>query len=530
MSSKKQTFLHGAALLTLATAVVKVIGALYKIPLNAIIGEKGFGYFNTAYYIYSVLLLISTAGLPVAASRMISQASALGHTNQVRRVYQSAKILYLSLGGVSSILMFVFSRQLAAFQQQPDAWAAIAALAPCAFLACLLSTYRGFFQGQGNMIPTSVSEVIEASGKLVVGIPMALVILKLTNSVALAAAGAILGVLSGSLVASLYMGVLHRKEYAAMEPSEEVPDRFGKVIRDLLAIAVPITIGSAGLQAMYLLETHLYMGQLLTYSTQAQADTMKGVYDMALTVYNMPGALTAPIIISVIPAITAHLTQQNGAQVRATEESAARVTSLIALPCAVGLTALGQPVMALLGGYAQERLPLAGTCLSVLGVGLFFYSTTQLTNGILQAHGHATRPAIHVLVGGVLKMGVVYLLSGNPALGIVGVGIGSSLCNAFVTVLNLITIARIVPEKPRLVKNFFRSLLPSLLMGAAAWGTWQGLRHVLGAGGSRVLLCGVPIVAGVIVYCVLAILCKSITREDCLLLPKGEKIANILHL
>ena len=206
MSSKKQTFLHGAALLTLATAVVKVIGALYKIPLNAIIGEKGFGYFNTAYYIYSVLLLISTAGLPVAASRMISQASALGHTNQVRRVYQSAKILYLSLGGVSSILMFVFSRQLAAFQQQPDAWAAIAALAPCAFLACLLSTYRGFFQGQGNMIPTSVSEVIEASGKLVVGIPMALVILKLTNSVALAAAGAILGVLSGSLVASLYMG------------------------------------------------------------------------------------------------------------------------------------------------------------------------------------------------------------------------------------------------------------------------------------------------------------------------------------
>lgn len=360
MSSKKQTFLHGAALLTLATAVVKVIGALYKIPLNAIIGEKGFGYFNTAYYIYSVLLLISTAGLPVAASRMISQASALGHTNQVRRVYQSAKILYLSLGGISSILMFVFSRQLAAFQQQPDAWAAIAALAPCAFLACLLSTYRGFFQGQGNMIPTSVSEVIEASGKLVVGIPMALVILKLTNSVALAAAGAILGVLSGSLVASLYMGVLHRKEYAAMEPSEEVPDRFGKVIRDLLAIAVPITIGSAGLQAMYLLETHLYMGQLLTYSTQAQADTMKGVYDMALTVYNMPGALTAPIIISVIPAITAHLTQQNGAQVRATEESAARVTSLIALPCAVGLTALGQPVMALLGGYAQERLPWRG--------------------------------------------------------------------------------------------------------------------------------------------------------------------------
>ncbi|MDD7340661.1 MAG: polysaccharide biosynthesis C-terminal domain-containing protein, partial [Firmicutes bacterium] len=107
---------------------------------------------------------------------------------------------------------------------------------------------------------------------------------------------------------------------------------------------------------------------------------------------------------------------------------------------------------------------------------------------------------------------------------------GSSLCNAFVTVLNLIAIARIVPEKPRLVTNFLRSLIPSLLMGAAAWGTWLGLRQVLGADGSRVLLCGVPVVIGVIAYCVLAILCKSITREDCLLLPKGEKIANLLHL
>ena len=144
-NSNKQTFLHGAALLTMAMLFVKLAGALYKIPLNAIIGEQGFGYFSTAYQVYSVLLLISTAGLPVAVSRMISAAAAQGHYQQVRRIYKTARILFLSLGAVSSALMILFSHQLANFQHQPNAWVAITCLGPCAFLVCLLSTYRGFF-------------------------------------------------------------------------------------------------------------------------------------------------------------------------------------------------------------------------------------------------------------------------------------------------------------------------------------------------------------------------------------------------
>ncbi|MEE1329445.1 MAG: oligosaccharide flippase family protein, partial [Oscillospiraceae bacterium] len=193
-SQKKQNFLQGTALLAMATAIVKVIGALYKIPLNAIIGEQGFGYFNTAYEIYNVLLMISTAGLPVAMSRMISQASSLGHYNQVRRIYATARGIFLTLGIVGTLLMTVFCRQLAAFQNQPDAWAAIGCLGPCVLLICIMSTFRGFFQGQSNMLPTSISQVIEAIVKLIVGIAAAWILLKTTGSVALAAGGAILGV------------------------------------------------------------------------------------------------------------------------------------------------------------------------------------------------------------------------------------------------------------------------------------------------------------------------------------------------
>ena len=134
---KQQNFLQGTAILALATALVKVIGAVYKIPLNAIIGEKGFGYFSTAYEIYNVLLMISTAGLPVAMSRMISQANSLDNYNQVRRVYATARGIFLGLGIVGSLLMTIFCRQLAQFQNQPDAWAAIGFLGPCVLLICL---------------------------------------------------------------------------------------------------------------------------------------------------------------------------------------------------------------------------------------------------------------------------------------------------------------------------------------------------------------------------------------------------------
>ena len=202
---KKQTFLHGTALLALATVVVKLIGALYKIPLNGIIGPEGFSYFNTAYEIYNVLLMISTAGLPVAMSRMVSEASTLGNYNQVRRIYGTARTLFMTIGLVCSLLMTVFCKQLANFQHQPDAWAAIGALGPCVLLICIMSTVRGFFQGQGNMLPTSISQVLEAFVTLIAGMVAALVILKLTNSIPLAAGGAILGVTISCIVSSMYL-------------------------------------------------------------------------------------------------------------------------------------------------------------------------------------------------------------------------------------------------------------------------------------------------------------------------------------
>ncbi len=531
-SSKKQTFLHGAALLAMATAIVKIIGAFYKIPLKMIIGDQGYGYFVTAYDIYTVLLLISTAGLPIAMSRMISQATALGHYNQVRRVYATARGIFLGLGVVSTALMMGFSHQLAAFQKQPDAWAAIFCLGPCALLMCVMSTYRGFFQGQGNMRPTSNSQILEAGFKLVVGLVVAYAVMKATNSVAYAAGGAILGVTVSCLASAVYLNCLQKPAYRELPITDDEPKSYGKTAKQLLAIAVPITIGSAGLQVLTVIETNLYMGQLLTANGMSQntADITKGIYNMCQTVFNMPCAFMVPITTSVLPAITAMLATGNHAGAKATEESAARITGLLSLPCAVGLSILAAPVMSLLGGYSGENLTLAGKILTVLGINVFFYGVIQYTNVVLQSHGYAHIPVINTLLCGGMKLVVVYLLVGNPQIGIVGAPIGMLLCYACIGLMNLVAIRRVVPKKTRILQNLLRPILPAALMGAGVWGVSKILRALPGIGGSRVLLCGISVAVGVVIYLVCVVIFKAIRREDCLLLPKGEKIAKFLHL
>ena len=527
--NKKQNFLQGTALLAMATAIVKIIGAIYKIPLNAIIGKQGFSYYSTAYEIYNVLLMISTAGLPVAMSRMISQANSLGHTNRIRRVYSTARGIFLTLGIAGSLLMTLFCRQLAQFQNQPDAWAAIGALGPCVLLICVMSTFRGFFQGQGNMLPTSVSQVLEAVVKLIVGMLAALVLLKTTGQVSLAAGGAILGVTVSCLASSAYLFSRFRKAFGALEPSSEEPDSYSKTAKDLLAIAIPITIGSAGLQILTMLETKIYMGQLLGLGfAQMEADSMKGIYNMSQTIYNMPCAFITPITISIIPAITSYLTLQDHKGARATEESAARVTGLICMPCAFGLATLAGPVTALLGGYSGADLTLSTTLMTIMGFNIMFNAVVLLTNAMMQAHGHAVVPVVNMFISGILRLFVVYMLTGNPNIGIVGTPIGAMICFLCIAVLNVFSMRRVLQNPPAIVKNLIRPFAAAAVMGICVYGALTLLK-MLGIT-SRLILCGLPICVGVVVYVVMVVLLKAITREDCLLLPKGNKIAKLLHL
>ena len=249
---------------------------------------------------------------------------------------------------------------------------------------------------------------------------------------------------------------------------------------------------------------------------------------MTQTIFNMPCAFITPITISIIPAITAQLTLCNDSEAKETEESAVRITGLISMPCAFGLGLMAEPVTSLLGGYTGDNLILATKLMTILGFSIMFNALVLVTTALMQAHGHAGRPVINMLIGGVLKLAAVAILTGNPAIGIVGTPIGTLLCYLAICVLNIYSIRTLLDHPPAIVKNLLRPFLAACVMGIFVYGTLFGLK-TLGIT-SRLILCGAPIAIGVVAYALAAVKFKVVTRQDCLLLPKGEKIAKLLKL
>ncbi|MCQ2418854.1 MAG: polysaccharide biosynthesis protein [Clostridia bacterium] len=547
---KKQSFLGGAAVLALATAIVKIIGAIYKIPLQRFIGEAGFSYFNTAYDIYSVLLMISTTGLPVAMSRMISEAQALGQSAQIRNIYKVSRRVFLLLGLIGTVGMAALCVPLAMLHGQKNAWFAILCLSPAVLFICITSSYRGFFQGQGNMTPTSVSQVMEALCKLVIGLGLAIGIMYLFRSRGVimdkpdeeltkpqlkelniarswAAGGAIIGVTSGCLVAMAYLFRKHRKadNYLSAAGGEIRSNK--ETIRELLRIAIPITIGAAGLQLITSLDSIIYMWRLKTAAgfDQDGADSLKGIYNFCQTIFNLPCAFITPIVVSSIPAITEHITMKNKRGERIVSESAIRVMSLIALPCAIGLAVLSVPIYKLLASYDQTSLKTAGPVLSILGVCVVFNAMVLVTNAIMQAHGDVNTPVIHMLIGGVLKLIVNFILVSNPAINIKGAAIGTLICYIAITVMNLIAMLK-RGYAVSLVRTVLKPLAAALIMGAVAF---FGYRLIVSILSEKLATVGAIIAAG-ICYVIFVLVLRVITKEDCELLPKGDKIAKILKI
>jgi stage V sporulation protein B len=198
------------------------------------------------------------------------------------------------------------------------------------------------------------------------------------------------------------------------------------------------------------------------------------------------------------------------------------------MPCAFGLAVLAEPVTALLGGYTGEKLALATRLMTVLGFSIMFNAVVLVTTAIMQAHGRAGRPVLNMFLGGLLKLAAVYMLTGNPHINILGTPIGTLLCYMCICALNIFSIRRLLKDPPALVKNLVRPFLAALTMGILTWLSWYGLKAT--GISSRLILCAAPIMVGVIVYCFMAVKLKVITYSDCMLLPKGKKIAKLLKL
>ena len=591
-AAKPNTFFGGAAILAMGILVVKVIGLFYKIPLVNIIGSEGSADFNNAYNIYSVLLTISTAGLPVAVSKMVSEANALGRQNQVHKVFRLSLAAFLTLGVVSFLIMYFGSEQLAGMMHDSLAAAGIRALAPAVICVGCLSAFRGYAQGHGNMTPTAVSQILEALCKLVIGLGLAYWLVRAGQPSHVAAAGAITGVTVGTILALAYMifnfvSTRMREE----KDTQDAPDSARRILSTLMKIAIPITISSSMVGIVTVIDSALVQGQIQkvlisdpdswalyqqvvdfvpleaardawqqAVSSGAAAEAVSqlygavelaaenisrslyGNYSGALTIYNLPLSLMAAITASVIAAVSAALARRDRRGAARITGSALRITALLAFPMGVGLFVLGTPIIRLI--FPELDASVAGPLLSTLGIASIFVCLMLVCNSVLQAHGFINLPVVIMALGGVVKIVTNYNLVAVPTIGISGAPVGNVLCFGLCMVLDLVVIARVIHGRPDYLPLLAKPAAAAGVMGLGAWGGFGLLSKLLcyeevtqagetiqtlGKTGNGIAVMGAILIA-VIIYAVLVVALRAISREDLSLMPKGDKIAKILRL
>lgn len=538
-SQKKSTFFGGAAILAASAILVKLIGAVYRIPLGNILPDDVMGDYNSAYNIYNFFLTISTAGLPVALSKTISEASALGRRNQVDKTFRVAFLTFLVLGLVSFFCMTVLAAPMAEIViSNPKAVYCVMALAPSVLCVCVMSSIRGYFQGHFDMKPTAVSQVIEALFKLIIGLALAIYFVSFLKKPAFGSVGAIIGVSCGSVVALLYILFLFFRARGNRKRtrSDDVPDSSSRIFSNLLKLAIPITLGSAATSLVTLIDTKLVMSQLQTvYQTvdgMAQAAALDaarglyGIYSKTMSIYNLPFSMMVPLTACIIPAVSAALARRDRREAQRVSESALRVGLLLSLPMGMGLFALGGPIMGLL--FPAIDVSIAGPLLSVLGLASIFVALQLLCNSILQANGMVNLPILAVIIGGVVKIAVNYTLVGNPDIRINGAPVGTLCCFIVISALEIFMIRRAIPSPPSFLRAFLKPFIPSALMALAARAVYGLLTGVLHFGNSLATLGG--ILVGVAVYLILVLVLRVISKDDLALMPKGDKIAKILHI
>lgn len=536
--AKKQNFLHGAVILTAGLVIIKVLGAIYKIPIANILGKEGYAVFLAAYNVYSVFYTVSTAGVPVALSRLVADADVSGRPMQIRRYYRTAVVTFFCIGLICSGVMYLFPVELADYIGQETASQSIWALSPAILMCCMVAVYRGFMQGHSNMIPTTISQVLEVLVKLIVGLALVMMFTNMGKSRPLCCAAAISGVTAGTLVALVYLIIYKLRNYGNRPLSAEetdVPDSYGKTFSTLMLVVIPISIGASVQAITNFIDTkqvNEILKTVLCYDKEL-ADGLYGIYGEAQTLYNLPATIISALSVSIVPAIAAQIALKNRLAAHTMAETALRITAVLALPMAVGLFTLSDPIMNVIYWGEVGSAGEGGRLLMILSVGSFFLCMTTVLTGIMQAGGQERLSMGFAVLGSLVKILANRVLIANPAINIYGAPLGTLACYGTICILDFLFLKKCLGAYPSLRKIFVRPLVSTAVMGVSAFGVYQMCRLILGAAPGRMLMAvylAVSIGAAVVVYLVMVIMTRSITAEDMKLIPKGEKLAKFLKM
>ncbi len=525
---RKNSFIQGALILTVAGIIVKFIGAISRIYLSRLLGGEGIGLYQMAYPIYLLCLSVSSAGLPVAISIMVAERNAVNDYLGGQKVFRISMIALFLTGAFFSVLLFFGAGWLVetGLVRDSRAYWSLLALSPAVFCATLLATLRGYFQGLQLMTPSAVSQILEQVVRVATMIAFAVILLP--YGLEYGAAGATLGAAPGafvgiiSLIVFYYMTRGWRKELADNQDKTIAPQSAFYIIKRLLVLAIPVSLANIMLPIVSNIDLIIVPRRLEVAGFDVeQATTLFGyLTGMATSLVNMPTIVTASLAASLVPVISEAVTQGKHDIVSKRTDTAMRLSNLITIPAFIGMCVIATPISSML--YAT---PDAGPCIAVMSFGVFLLGVQQVTTGVLQGMGKTAIPFINMVVSACVKIVLSWNLTALPAMGVLGAAWATNADFGVAAILNLIFLykyGKYMMDWIHTVKLF----IAGGIMGAVVLGVYSFSFSLLH---SNTLATLASICVGGVVYLVAIVLVKAVRPEDVAGVPKiGPKLAALV--
>ena len=531
----KKSFVKGAAILAIAGLFVKVLGAVFRIPLSNIIGAVGMADYAVSYNIYAFLVVFSTAGLPVAVSRMVSARVTVGDYRSAHKVFNKTLKLLLIIGLVSSVALLIFADIIADVYGRPNAALGLRLISPALFFVAMLSSYRGYFQGLQQMVPTASTQITEQFIKLGAGLLLAS--LWISKGPQYGAAGALLGVSISEVAALVLMLFFYNRKKGSIKTLRRETNvspyisKHKSILSELLYIAFPIILGASIMPLIMSLDAFLINNILPNIDFSAynsiDAEQSYGVLSGVVNpLINMPAVLSLALSMSLVPAISSAAAKNDSLEISNKSSLGFKLAILIGLPCALGMYLLSDNIVNLLysSGFTVGQRFVGSTLLQYLALGVLFLTILQTTTGIIQGAGKPYLPLKNLAIGAAIKVILSVVLIRLPQFNIYGAAIGTVACYTVTALLNIITMIRVTKPSIKIMSGILMPILSTLIMGAAVYAVKYFLFDKLG----NTIMSLVAIAVAVIVYGLALLLTRSLTQEDLANIPGGGFITRVM--
>lgn len=540
-NNKKNNFVMQAGILAAAGIISRVIGLLYRKPLTSIIHAEGNGYFTAAHNFYAIVLLISSYSIPSAISKVIAQKLAVREYRNAHRIFHCALLYVTVVGGAASLLLFFGAGIMVSGPAVP----VLKVFAPTVFFSGLLGVLRGYFQAHKTMIQTSVSQILEQIVNAIASVGMAALLIYLitgtldmpllAEDVTTRAMYGAIGSAAGtgiSVVAALLfvygIYILNRKMIRRRIENDQTgqEDSYGEIIRMIISVVTPFLLSTAVYNLSTIINQSIYI-RLVQYLKEVEYSIIYANYGVfsaeAVVISNIPIAFASAMASAMIPQVAQAAAQKNMKAAQDNISVAVKTTMLIAIPSAVGLFVLAEPVTGLLFPQAAT-IEMASLCLKTLALSIVFYSLSTLSNSILQGMGKVNIPIITSGISLAVQTAVCVLLLYFTELDIYSLAISMTVYSGLICLLNQIVIRKVAGYRQELLKTFVIPTLASGIMGVVVWGVYKGLYMLTS---SRLLSVVPSIVVAVCIYFAALIGCKGVTEEELRGFPKGHLMVKI---